>query len=98
VPDTYTETERQEGASWPLGSGWYELDAVLDGGARVTLNRFKAGAIDKQLALAKQRREEQQQADPSQQSSPPATTSGQTSTSTQNQASQQGSSDPAATG
>lgn len=57
VPDTYTETERQEGASWPLGSGHYDLNVVV-GDARILLNRFKAGAIDKQVALAKARQTE----------------------------------------
>ena len=60
VPDVYTETERQEGASWPLGSGFYDLVAIADD-ARITLHRFKAGAVDKAFALGKERRESQQQ-------------------------------------
>jgi hypothetical protein len=61
VPDTYTETERQEGASWPLGSGFYHL-VVVAGDARVVLREFKAGQIDKLLALGKQRNDAQAQA------------------------------------
>lgn len=60
VPDTYTDTERQEGASWPLGSGHYNLVVVADG-AQIHLHTFKAGAVDKQLALAKERQKEEQQ-------------------------------------
>ena len=53
VPDTYTETEREEGASWPLGSGFYDL-VVVAGDARIPLHRFKAGAVDKLIALGKE--------------------------------------------
>lgn len=73
VPDVYTETERQEGASWPLGSGFYDL-VVLAGDARITLHRFKAGAIDKAFALGKERKEsqpaEQQQSEQQQSAAP----------------------------
>lgn len=57
VPDTYTDTERQDGASWPLGSGFYDL-VVIAGDARIPLHRFKAGAIDKIIAQAKEKREQ----------------------------------------
>lgn len=72
VPDTYTETERQEGASWPLGSGHYDL-MVVAGDARIRLTRFKAGQIDKEIALAKERRknESEQQQQTQQQTPPP---------------------------
>ena len=65
-PDTYTEEERINGASWPLGSGWYDLFAVADG-ARIHLNTFKAGAVDKLFAQAKERKESEQQTQQSQQ-------------------------------
>ena len=52
TPDTYTETERQEGASWPLGSGYYDVVLVVDS-ARIPLRRFKAGEVDKLLAQGK---------------------------------------------
>lgn len=81
VPDTYTETERQEGASWPLGSGYYHL-VVVAGDARIVLREFKAGAIDKLLALGKQRNEAQAQAS---QPQPAATQQQQTSAQTQTQ-------------
>jgi hypothetical protein len=52
TPDTYTETERQEGASWPLGSGFYEV-VLIAGDARIPIQRIKAGAVDKLIALGK---------------------------------------------
>ncbi|TMC48766.1 MAG: hypothetical protein E6J20_18530 [Chloroflexi bacterium] len=58
VPDTYTETERQEGASWPLGSGFYDVGVVVEG-AFLPLHRIKAGAVDKLLALAKEQQSQQ---------------------------------------
>ena len=71
VPDVYTETERQEGASWPLGSGFYDVVLVADD-ARIPLHRLKAGAVDKAFAVGKERRESQQQ-----QPEPTQTTAGE---------------------
>ena len=70
-PDTYTETERQEGASWPLGSGHYDLYANVDG-ARIHLNTFKAGQVDKLLAQAKEQKQNEQQQQTEQTPAPPA--------------------------
>ena len=70
VPDTYTETERQEGASWPLGSGHYNLVVVADG-AQIHLHTFQAGAVDKLLAQAKERQKNEQQQQTEQTPAPP---------------------------
>lgn len=52
VPDSYTETEVREGASWPLGAGHYEIGANVDG-AFFALARLKGGGVQKKLAAAK---------------------------------------------
>lgn len=51
LPDEYTETEKREGASWPLGAGFYEVGFEVNG-ARFPLARLHGGAVEKQFSLA----------------------------------------------
>ena len=50
-PDSYTETEIRDGASWPLGAGRYEVGVDVDG-AWLPLAGFKGGGVQKKLAAA----------------------------------------------
>src|SRR4051794_37865846 len=98
-PDTYSEDEVREGASWQLGAGHYEVGVNVDG-AWLVLARLKGGGVQKRLKAAKaqQDKAQQQQADSSEQPSGVQVTQTQASSSTAGQASQQGSNDPAASG
>jgi hypothetical protein len=51
-PDTYTEQEVRDGASWPLGAGHYVIGANVDG-AFFPVARLKGGGVQKKLAAAK---------------------------------------------
>ena len=51
VPDEYTDTEKEQGASWPLGAGFLEVGFEVNG-ARFPLARIKGGAAQKQFDLA----------------------------------------------
>jgi hypothetical protein len=51
LPDEYTDTEKDQGASWPLGAGFYEVGFEVNG-ARFPLARLHGGAVAKQFALA----------------------------------------------
>ena len=51
-PDTYTDAEVRDGASWPLGAGHYVIGANVDG-AFFPLARLKGGGVQKKLAAAK---------------------------------------------
>ena len=50
--DEYTPQEVQDGASWELGSGHFELGFVVNG-AKVPLARLKGGGVLKKIAAAK---------------------------------------------
>ena len=63
LPDTYTDTEVREGASWELGAGHYEIGANVDG-AWFPLARLKGGGVQKKLAAAKRARDEKAAAQP----------------------------------
>jgi hypothetical protein len=58
IPDTYSEQEKREGASWELGAGHYEFGFEVNG-ARFPLARLKGGGVQKRLASAKAAREQQ---------------------------------------
>ena len=66
-PDAYTEAEVRDGASWPLGAGFYTIGVNVDG-AFFPLARLKGGGVQKKLAAAKQAREQaaQQQSEQTQ--------------------------------
>lgn len=51
-PDTYTEQEVKDGASWPLGAGHYVIGANVNG-AFFPVARLKGGGVQKKLAAAK---------------------------------------------
>jgi hypothetical protein len=51
TPDSYTEQEIADGASWPLGAGFVDVGFIVNG-AKVSLKQFKAPALDKLIALA----------------------------------------------
>jgi hypothetical protein len=51
-PDTYTEQEVRDGASWPLGAGHYVIGANVNG-AFFPIARLKGGGVQKKLAAAK---------------------------------------------
>ena len=46
VPDSYTELEAAQGASWELGAGHYELGFEVDG-ARIPILKLKGGGVAK---------------------------------------------------
>jgi hypothetical protein len=50
-PDSYTETEKAEGASWPLGGGFYDFGFEVNG-AKFVLASLHGGAVEKQFAAA----------------------------------------------
>ena len=50
--DEYTPQEVQDGASWELGAGHFELGFVVNG-AKVPLARLKGGGVLKKIAAAK---------------------------------------------
>jgi hypothetical protein len=56
IPDTYSEQEKREGASWELGAGHYEFGFEVNG-ARFPLARLKGGGVQKRLAAAKAQRD-----------------------------------------
>ena len=62
-PDTYTDAEIRDGASWPLGAGHYTIGVNVDG-AFFPLARLKGGGVQKKLAAAKQAREQAAQQAP----------------------------------
>lgn len=68
-PDSYTDAEIMDGASWPLGAGHYTIGVNVDG-AFFPLARLKGGGVQKKLAAAKQARE--QAAQQQQQTEPPS--------------------------
>lgn len=53
LPDEYTEAEAAQGASWPLGAGFYEVGFEVNG-ARFPLARLHGGAVEKQFRLAEE--------------------------------------------
>ena len=72
-PDSYSEQEIREGASWQLGAGHYTIGVNVDG-AFFPIQRLKGGGVQKKLAAAKQAREQQAQQAPTEQSSTPEPT------------------------
>lgn len=61
IPDSYSEQEKREGASWELGAGQHEFGFEVNG-ARFPLARLKSGGVLKKLAAAKERNNARQQA------------------------------------
>lgn len=56
-PDSYTDAEIRDGASWPLGAGHYTIGVNVDG-AFFPIQRLKGGGVQKKLAAAKKAREQ----------------------------------------
>lgn len=56
IPDEYTETEKAEGASWPLGGGFYELGFEVNG-AKFPLARLHGGTVQRRFEQAKAAKE-----------------------------------------
>lgn len=52
LPDEYSEQEKADGASWPLGPGMYEMGFEING-AKFPLARYKGGEVQKRIKNAK---------------------------------------------